>query len=770
MAKRLETKYVLSGEDKTKQAFNSMKNNMKSAEDNVSKLNKSLGGMGKMLGISIAAISVGGITNFISKTISAADATDEMADSLNLSVEALSRLQYGASTAGIDADKFGVAMSKMNKTVSDAASGSDAAQDSLTKLGLSGKDLDLLESDKKFYAIAEAISKFKNSSEQAALAGEIFGSKLGYKLIPFIKDGAEGLAEFAKQSDQVGYTLSDSVIDKAVSAADAMVALKASVTGFGNIVVKEFGDEMQGVIQWFTDRVKEMGAGTDLKKFTDEVTAEMKRMKAAGEDKQFTKRVMGIPTVDLVEFRKYAEGVVTIKRENDASLAALEKDTTDKARAEILKKERLDQDNLKQQQESQKKALESLKKFNADVSREMDVMRGFSLDLTFTNGNGLDPVAFRQYAESVVTARNELEALNAIPLDDLVNMSLAKRTALLLKAADATKTLNDAEKKRNDAKDTLEALKQAPSASLMAVAMKMSIPVTYDVVGPDGKLVPIAKVGTELQQDIADYISNQLAQYKSPELMAAAAYYNIPTTQLGYAKTADGGNEATPSQIPRDRQSIQTDVMAATQQSMLANMSIADQFQAKLMELPSAAQQTAEALYGAFDGAASGIADVMGGSIEQLSQQLMGLNDQPIMIGQAFGNMVASVIGDLAKMILKMWIVSLLAKVLGFQVGKLPAPATLLGGGSLGGRAAGGPIDKGQSFWVGEQGRELFTPRVAGNITPEKKIGSSVSVTNHITIDSKGDIFSNRMAMNRLAEVINDRIENSVKKTYYQPA
>jgi hypothetical protein len=65
-------------------------------------------------------------------------------------------------------------------------------------------------------------------------------------------------------------------------------------------------------------------------------------------------------------------------------------------------------------------------------------------------------------------------------------------------------------------------------------------------------------------------------------------------------------------------------------------------------------------------------------------------------------------------------------------------------GYSLGGimpqrRAAGGPVSGGSSYWVGEKGPELFTPRASGVITPNG--GGGVIVTNvfHI-VDTESNI------------------------------
>lgn len=50
--------------------------------------------------------------------------------------------------------------------------------------------------------------------------------------------------------------------------------------------------------------------------------------------------------------------------------------------------------------------------------------------------------------------------------------------------------------------------------------------------------------------------------------------------------------------------------------------------------------------------------------------------------------------------------------------------------------AAGGDVDPGSSYIVGEHEAELFTPRTAGSITPAGKLGMGGGVT--YNIDNRG--------------------------------
>lgn len=87
-----------------------------------------------------------------------------------------------------------------------------------------------------------------------------------------------------------------------------------------------------------------------------------------------------------------------------------------------------------------------------------------------------------------------------------------------------------------------------------------------------------------------------------------------------------------------------------------------------------------------------------------------------------------------------------LQKALGFAIGVAGGSISLGGGSSftpggtgavrprIVGRASGGPVSPMSSYMVGEQGPEMFTPNVPGNIIPNGRMGQAV-IHNHYTIN-----------------------------------
>jgi lambda family phage tail tape measure protein len=84
-----------------------------------------------------------------------------------------------------------------------------------------------------------------------------------------------------------------------------------------------------------------------------------------------------------------------------------------------------------------------------------------------------------------------------------------------------------------------------------------------------------------------------------------------------------------------------------------------------------------------------------------------------------FSDFARSVIADLAKMIAKAAIFQAISAALGFFGLKIP------------GLAEGGPVKQNQPYVVGEKGPELFVPKSAGDIIPNKDMGApSMAKTN----------------------------------------
>lgn len=72
------------------------------------------------------------------------------------------------------------------------------------------------------------------------------------------------------------------------------------------------------------------------------------------------------------------------------------------------------------------------------------------------------------------------------------------------------------------------------------------------------------------------------------------------------------------------------------------------------------------------------------------------------------------------------------------------------------GRAAGGPVDAGKLYKVGEQGEEFFKPKVAGEIIPNNKISDLVA---SLTVTSKSMTTGSRELGDAFEEIVKDSVK-----------
>jgi len=188
------------------------------------------------------------------------------------------------------------------------------------------------------------------------------------------------------------------------------------------------------------------------------------------------------------------------------------------------------------------------------------------------------------------------------------------------------------------------------------------------------------------------------------------------------------------------------------------------QFIAAYGEIRSISDQTGDIMAGTFVRVADSISNVLGDAIGDLATNMMGLTEGPIMIGRAFKNMAIGIIKDLTGMIIKMYIVSAIAKALGFSVGEIPMDA-VHGGGSLGGgmldgeRAAGGPVTGGKTYLVGEEGPELFTPNRSGAITPNDKINGGGVQIGSLNLSLNTTLSDDPINIRRVASMLYDELK-----------
>lgn len=192
-----------SGLDKAEADAKTKLNNIKKSSDDTT---EAMIGHAKKMSAAFV-LAMGAVTAAIASAVSSGAQMGNLATSLGLTVEQLSRLEYAAKTAGLGADQLKGAVSELSKKMLEREP-VDLGVRLFNALGVSVRDasgnmrntLDVLT------AVADRFSKMRDGAEKTSLAMQLFGGE-GAALIPILNQGAEGLNKLFKESDQLGNTI-----------------------------------------------------------------------------------------------------------------------------------------------------------------------------------------------------------------------------------------------------------------------------------------------------------------------------------------------------------------------------------------------------------------------------------------------------------------------------------------------------------------------------------------------------------------------------------
>ena len=197
-------------------------------------IRKSLDGFGSFSaqGVAAAGAVAAAIAAVIKVYKELIDMTQEAAahadDVLSLSqitgidTESIQEMQYMAELVDVSFETISGAMSKLINKMQDAAAGKDAAVQAFEQLGVSATDAEghLRDAQETFNDVIEALGNIENRTERDALAMDIFG-KSAQDLSPLMNKTTEEMEALAQEAHNVGYVLSDEMLEALGAVDDA---------------------------------------------------------------------------------------------------------------------------------------------------------------------------------------------------------------------------------------------------------------------------------------------------------------------------------------------------------------------------------------------------------------------------------------------------------------------------------------------------------------------------------------------------------------------
>lgn len=241
--------YVITGKDRSKEAFDIVQKNMKSLR----------GAFGLLAGAATAVAGAAGLAAVVKSGLETGSTLKDTADRLGFTVKGLQQLQFAGVQTGVKITEFNDSMQRMVRRIGAATEGAGPAAKALIKLGLSAEDLARMDPDQAFIEIAEGISQLKTKSEQTQVAFTIFDIA-GSKLVNTMALGRAGIEAMTIEAGELGLALSEvdaaaigdatATVDKAKAVFEGLsITLSArvapSITAVTNLMI-EMGKAGEG--------------------------------------------------------------------------------------------------------------------------------------------------------------------------------------------------------------------------------------------------------------------------------------------------------------------------------------------------------------------------------------------------------------------------------------------------------------------------------------------------------------------------------------------
>lgn len=226
------------------------------AQQHMGSISKSIDGVKKgfetvtrVAGAFGVALGAREIVDFIGRTIDAAARLDDMAQEAGVTAEQLQGLTYAATQAGLSQDELQTALTRLTRTIGEAANGSKQAIDDFDQLGISITDSNgrIRPTADIYRDVAAGLAKIPDPAVRARIETELFG-KSGQKLDQQLRQGAEGMDVAIQKARELGLVLSDEQIKAMKEANDKIAEMTLKWERFTERLVSDVAPAISGVL------------------------------------------------------------------------------------------------------------------------------------------------------------------------------------------------------------------------------------------------------------------------------------------------------------------------------------------------------------------------------------------------------------------------------------------------------------------------------------------------------------------------------------------
>lgn len=226
------------------------------AKDNLTKVFGSMGGKlrefgGSLKGAFTGLIAGGAMLKFLGDLKSYSDAIVRAREATGLTVGQLEGLNFVANQAGLEVDKVTKSIVKLNNAQQEAKDGSDAHTKAFERLGISMGDVVTLSPDQLFSRVAKAVTEASDRQSAMNAVSELFGEKVGPKMMEVLKGSASGLDSLASAAERAGAAVGEAAITAADKFDDAMHRMESRSKGFAGRRIEAIGVFAEAIKNWY---------------------------------------------------------------------------------------------------------------------------------------------------------------------------------------------------------------------------------------------------------------------------------------------------------------------------------------------------------------------------------------------------------------------------------------------------------------------------------------------------------------------------------------
>lgn len=267
------TRIVITAEDKTRQAFESVRAGLDGVGRSASTIAAAVAGMAGLGGI----LSGAGISAMVKQSIDAADAMNDLSQRIGIAVQDLAKYELAA-------EQSGTSMEAIARGVKGLAGSMLEHGDALKNAGITARD-----ADGAMRQLADLFSRMPDGIEKTVLATKLFG-KAGMDLIPMLNMGSKGLDESAQKSER--YAAAMALL---APQADKFNDQMAEIALSGKVVGLTLANEVMPTLSSVAEEFGKVGiTGEVVGKVLGEALAEsFKAIVVLGANVAFTFRAVG---------------------------------------------------------------------------------------------------------------------------------------------------------------------------------------------------------------------------------------------------------------------------------------------------------------------------------------------------------------------------------------------------------------------------------------------------------------------------------------------